>query len=86
VGSPNVYSPVAGLEMGGCEMSEVTPLLGPAHTTVRNFKELSFYTATQLQAYGAAEYQRAIEDAATELEGLRDQTGCSISDLIRNLK
>jgi hypothetical protein len=69
-------------------MSEVTPLpepdgLGKTH---RNGSYWDAYTVKQLQAYGAADYQRALEDAATELEGLLDQTGCSVSDLIRNLK
>jgi hypothetical protein len=68
---------------GGC-MSEVTPLPSP---DVLNFETLQFsYTTAQLHAYGAAEYARAIEDAAIELEGLRDQTGLSVSKLLRNLK
>jgi hypothetical protein len=71
-------------------MSEVTPIPKPAHYefVANGFIDHIFdwYSLAQLQAYGAAEYQRALDDAATELEGLRDQTGCSVSDLIRNLK
>jgi hypothetical protein len=71
-------------------MSKVTPLPEPTIPAGEEYGEWTFtenfYIESKLKAYGAAEYQRAIEDAATELEGLRDQTGLSVSDLIRNLK
>jgi hypothetical protein len=74
-------------------MSKVTPLPKPFRKQNQQMSSdgadtvfFDAYTEAQLQAYGAAEYQRAIDDASTELEGLRDQTGCSVSDLIRGLK
>jgi hypothetical protein len=71
-------------------MSEVTPLPTPhmkqCERIANKYVITDIFIEDQLQAYGAAEYQRAIEDAATELEGLQDQTGCNISDIIRNLK
>jgi hypothetical protein len=69
-------------------MSEVTPLPIDLPFYVSKYGDETFYyvTEAQLQAYGAAEYARAIEEAAIELEGLRDQTGLSVSALIRNLK
>jgi hypothetical protein len=49
-------------------MSEVTPIPKPAHYefVANGFIDHIFdwYSLAQLKAYGAAEYQRAIEDAA----------------------
>lgn len=48
----------------------VTPLPEPEHNDhvdVR-FKRHNCYTEAQLKAYGAAEYARAIEDAAAEFD------------------
>lgn len=49
-------------------MSTPTPLPEPAYFTWADFESKvhyqPHYTAAQLQAYGAAEYARALEDAA----------------------